>query len=79
MHDGKLTVWVQDWALGMSDNRGQPGGLFAPGLWQLCEVTMGVKHLLSVQQGPPGPSGLPGGNGFRGPPVSFSHCLILIY
>lgn len=31
------------------------------------------KTFYSVQQGPPGPSGLPGGNGFRGPPVSFSH------
>lgn len=31
------------------------------------------KAFFSVQQGPPGPSGLPGGNGFRGPPVSFSH------
>lgn len=32
----------------------------------------GCKDLLSLQQGPPGPSGLPGGNGFRGPPVSSS-------
>lgn len=49
-----------------------------PGLWGV-KVSTDVKTLLSVQQGPPGPSGLPGGHGFRGPSVSFSCHLILIY
>lgn len=47
---GKLIVGVWDWApqggLGSSgglDKRAQPECWFAPGLWQLCEVAMGVR------------------------------------
>lgn len=43
------------------------------------QVTTDVKDLFSVPQGPPGPSGRPGGHGFRGPSVSLSYNFILIY
>lgn len=56
-------AWVNRWSgwgLGSSgglDKRVQPDCLFAPGLWQLCEVTMGVRLFSLFNRGLQDPVG----------------------